>query len=85
MVYDVEERQGTGTILTAVSTSELQTVLDFLNQDEVDNGFEITGGETEENDAEADWTNGDVNGRWAIRRSATCPGETVIQVVAFTG
>jgi len=48
----------------------------------VDAGFRVTNGETEEHDAEANWTSGDQEGRWAIRESADCPGETVIQVFA---
>ncbi|MCW2791060.1 MAG: hypothetical protein JWO76_158 [Nocardioides sp.] len=81
-VYDVEDRDETGVIVTAVTATPFQDVLDFLNEDEVAAGFEITGGETEEHDAEANWKSGDQTGRWAIRESAQCPGETVIQVLA---
>ena len=56
---------------------------DYLNEDAVAAGFEITDGETEEHDAEANWTAGEHDGRWAIRESGTCPGETVIQVLAY--
>ena len=81
-VYDVEDRGDQGTILTAISTAPFQTILDFLNHDVVDAGFTITSGETEEHDAEAEWTGHDHRGRWAIRESAHCPGETVVQVLA---
>jgi len=81
-VYDLEDRGATGVIVTAVSQAPFQDILDFLNHDEVDAGFAVTEGETEEHDAEADWAAGDQRGRWAIRESGTCPGETVIQVLA---
>ena len=81
-VYDVEHRDETGVIVTAVSSAPFQTILDYLNHEAVDNGFEITEGETEEHDAEANWRSDEQTGRWAIRESADCPGETVIQVFA---
>ena len=81
-VYHVEEQGSTGTIVTAVSEAPFDDILDFLNQEEVDAGFTITDGETEEDDAEANWTSEDHRGRWTIRKSADCPGETVIQVLA---
>jgi hypothetical protein len=81
-VYDVEHRGETGVIVTAVSSAPFQTILDFLNHEAVDNGFAVTEGETEEHDAEASWRSDGQTGRWAIRESAECPGETVIQVFA---
>ena len=81
-VYDREDREGTGVILTAVSEAPFQDILDFLNKDEVRAGFKITSGETEDDDAEANWTSADYTGRWTIRKSDTCPGETVLQVFA---
>lgn len=81
-VYDRENREGVGVILTAVSETPFQDILDFLNRDEVRAGFKITSGETEEDDAEANWTSADYTGRWTIRKSDACPGETVLQVFA---
>ncbi len=80
--YDVEEVAEVGTIVTAVSEAPFDDVLDFLNRDAVDAGFEITEGETEEDDAEANWTSADWSGRWTMRRSTDCPGEIVLQVLA---
>ena len=57
-VYDVEDRDGTGVIVTAVSSAPFGDILDFLNHDAVDAGFRVTNGETEEHDAEANWTSG---------------------------
>lgn len=79
-VYDVEDRQGVGVIVTAVSSAPFADVLDHLNHREA--GVTITDGETEENDAEATWRADGYTGRWAIRKSGTCAGETVIQVLA---
>ncbi len=85
VVYSVEERDGAGTIVTGVSTADFDDVLTYLNTDAVEAGFAITEGETEENDAEANWRSEDFSGRWSIRRSAECPGETVVQVLATPG
>ncbi len=82
VVYNAENRADTGVIVTAVSSTAFQEILDFMNDDVVSAGFEIERGETEENDAEAEWKSTDYSGRWAIRKSATCDGETVIQVFA---
>ena len=81
-VYNVEDRGETGVIVTGISSLPFKQILDFLNHDAVDAGFEVTSGETEEHDAEANWSSGDQQGRWAIRESADCPGETVVQVYA---
>jgi len=45
-------------------------------------GFAVTSGETEEDDAEANWTGNGYLGRWAIKKSASCPDETVIQLLS---
>lgn len=81
-VYDVEDRGEDGTIVTAVSTASFTTILDYLNHEVVAAGFAIESGETEEHDAEAEWRGNGHRGRWAIRESAQCAGETVIQVLA---
>ncbi len=82
IVYNAENRADTGVIVTAVSSTPFEEILDFMNGEVVSAGFEIEGGETEENDAEAEWKSTDYSGRWAIRTSATCDGETIIQVFA---
>jgi hypothetical protein len=81
-VYDVEDRGEQGTIVTAISTASFKEILDFLNHDVVGQGFRVESGETEAHDAEAEWAGNGHRGRWAIRESAQCPGETVIQVLA---
>jgi hypothetical protein len=56
-----------------------------MNQDVASAGFEIEQGETEKHDAEAEWKGNAFHGRWAIRESAKCSGETVIQVLSAKG
>jgi hypothetical protein len=82
IVHHAEDRGADGTIVTGISSAPFRTVLAFMNTDVVDAGFTIEEGETEEHDAEAEWEGNGFRGRWAIRESAACPGETVIQVLA---
>jgi hypothetical protein len=82
VVYNAEDRGADGTIVSAVSSSTFKDILGFLNHDAVDAGFRIDKGETEAHDAEAEWEGNGFRGRWAIRESAQCPGETVIQVLS---
>jgi hypothetical protein len=82
VVYNAEDRGADGTIVSGVSSSKFKDVLDFLNHDVVDAGFRIEKGETESRDAEAEWEGNGFRGRWAIRESAKCAGETVIQVLS---
>jgi hypothetical protein len=81
-VFHAEDRGAEGTIVTAVSSAPFEDVLAFLNGPVADAGFKVEKGETEEHDAEAEWTASGFRGRWAIRESAQCPGETVIQVLS---
>ena len=82
-VYDYQDEGDAGVVVTGITTTPFADVLDYLNNDAVDAGFTITEGETEEHDAEANWTATDYDGRWAIRESAQCTGETVVQVLAY--
>jgi hypothetical protein len=81
-VYDVEDRGEQGTIVTAISTAPFRTILDFLNDDVAGHGFRVESGETEAHDAEAEWEGNGHRGRWTIRESQQCPGETLLQVLA---
>jgi hypothetical protein len=82
VLFNIEDRAADGTIGTAVVKSSLKSSLSVLNGPAQDAGFKITEGETEKHDAEANWTGNGFRGRWAIRESASCPGEVVIQVLA---
>jgi hypothetical protein len=81
-VYNYQDRGAVGVIVTGISSAPFKAVLAYLNHDAVDAGFKISEGETEAHDAEANWSGNGYTGRWAIRESATCPGETTIQVLA---
>jgi len=81
-VYHAEDSGQEGTIVTAITSTPFKGVLGYLNHDAVHAGFAITEGETEAHDAEANWTGHGFRGRWAIRESSQCPGETVVQVLA---
>jgi hypothetical protein len=81
-LYNLEDRGSSGTIATAVTALPFKDVLDFLNGDVADAGYRVESGETEEHDAEAEWEGNGYRGRWAIRESSSCPGETVIQVLS---
>jgi len=81
-VFNVEDRGGDGIIATAVTDLPFQDVLAFLNGPVSDAGFVVSEGETEEHDAEANWSGNGYRGRWAIKESSTCAGETVIQVLS---
>lgn len=82
IVYNVEDRGGDGVIATGVTDEPFAAVLADLNGPAQRAGYKVTSGETEEHDAEANWTGHGHHGRWAIRASATCDGETVVQVLA---
>lgn len=82
VVFNAEDRGADGTIVTGISSAKLPSILDFMNTEVVGAGFATEKGETEEHDAEAEWAGNGFRGRWAIRESAQCPGETVVQVLS---
>jgi hypothetical protein len=82
VVYNTEDRGADGTIVTGISSTPFKQILAFLNGRVADRGFKVEKGETEAHDAEAEWDGNGFRGRWAIRESAQCPGETVIQVLS---
>ena len=82
VLFGVQDRGADGVVATAVVKGGLRTVLAHLNGPAQAAGFEFTEGETEEHDAEANWTGRGYRGRWAIRDSTTCPGEVVLQLLS---
>jgi hypothetical protein len=84
VVYNVEDRGAEGVIATGVTATPFDQVLAAMNAAKKQ-GFTVTSGETEDDDAEANWTGHGFTGRWAIKKSATCPGETVVQLLAKSG
>jgi len=81
IVFHIEDRGADGVIATGVTTTPFDDVLKAMNAAQ-GAGFKVTNGETEEDDAEANWTGNGFTGRWAIKKSATCPGETVVQLLS---
>ena len=84
VLFHVEDRGQDGVIATGVTGTPFDDVLASMNAS-TKSGFKVTSGETEEDDAEADWTGQGFTGRWAIKKSASCPGETVIQLLSKRG
>ncbi|MCW2867976.1 MAG: hypothetical protein JWR20_2164 [Marmoricola sp.] len=75
VLVGVQDRGADGVVATAVVKAGLRTVLAHLNGPAQAQGFKVTEGETEEHDAEANWSGNGYRGRWAIRDSTACPGE----------
>ncbi|HET8603385.1 MAG TPA: hypothetical protein VFM09_05605 [Marmoricola sp.] len=82
VVYHAEDRGADGVVVTGVTSLPFKQVLAALNGPAQKAGYKVTGGETEEHDAEADWQGNGYRGRWAIRESADCSGQTVVQVLS---
>jgi hypothetical protein len=81
VLFHVEDRGADGVIATGVTATGFDDVLAAMNAAQ-ERGFRVTSGETEEDDAEASWTGNGFVGRWAIKKSASCPGETIVQVLS---
>src|SRR3954467_3353399 len=71
VVVAVQERGGGRTVVTAVVPAAEPDVLADLQAAYPDAGLTLTEGETEEHDAESNFT-GDVTGRWGIRELSDC-------------
>jgi hypothetical protein len=85
VLYNVEDRGEEGVVTTGVTTTAFKDVLSALNGPAQKAGFTVTDGETEAHDAEANWSGSGYTGRWAIRESSSCAGETVIQLLSKKG
>lgn len=81
VVFSVEDRGADGVVATGVTDQPFDEVLRDMNA-AAKAGFARTSGETEEDDAEANWTGNGFTGRWAIKKSASCSGETVVQLLS---
>ena len=71
VVVAVQERDGGRTVVTAVVPAAEPDVLADLQAAYPAAGLTLTEGETEEHDAESNFT-GDVTGRWGIRELSNC-------------
>jgi hypothetical protein len=71
VVVAVQQRDGGRTVVTAVVPAAEKDVLAGLQAAYPAAGLTLTEGETEEHDAESNFT-GDVTGRWGIRELTDC-------------
>jgi hypothetical protein len=82
VVVDVRKASEQRTVVTGVVPSAEKDVLDDLHQAYSSAGLTLTEGETEERDAESNFTGNGVKGRWGIRELTNCsPVATRIDVV----
>ena len=82
VVVAIEERDGGRTVLTGVVPAAEPDVLAMLQRDYPAAGLTLTEGETEERDAESNFTGDGVVGRWGIRALEDCsPEATRIDLV----
>jgi hypothetical protein len=72
VVVAVQERDGGRTVVTAVVPEAEPDVLADLQAAYPEAGLTLTEGETEERDAESNFTGDDVTGRWGIRELTDC-------------
>lgn len=86
VAFDVEEREGTGTIISAVSPDDPQGVLDELNTLYNVGGFSITTEGAGDRGTEASWKSADASGGWTVQDlAAACPSgaATALTVTVF--
>ena len=82
VVVAVDERDDGRTVLTGVVPAAEPDVLADLQQAYPAAGITLTEGETEERDAESDFTGAGLTGRWGIRALEDCsPAATRIDLV----
>jgi hypothetical protein len=82
VVVAVDERDDGRTVLTGVVPAAEAAVLADLQQAYPAAGITLTEGETEERDAESNFTGGGLTGRWGIRALEDCsPAATRIDLV----
>ena len=86
VVVAVQQRDGGRTVVTAVVPAAEKAVLADLQAAYPKAGLTLTEGETEEHDAESNFT-GDVTGRWGIRELSDCaqPATRIDLVVRDSG
>jgi hypothetical protein len=85
VVVAVDERDDGRTVLTGVVPAAEPDVLADLQQAYAAAGIALTEGETEERDAESNFTGAGLTGRWGIRALEDCsPAATRIDLVVRT-
>jgi len=80
-VTKVETRSGDRIVITAVSPKTFPATLADMQRTFSTNGWTLSEGEVEKDDAESNLEGNGFRGRWAIRAIEQCPGNTSVSVV----
>jgi len=81
VVTNVEVRSGSRIVVTAVSPKEFRTTLSDMQRIFSANGWTMSQGEGEADDAESNFSGNGVTGRWALRGIDQCQGNTSVSLV----
>jgi len=81
LVTAVETRSEGRTVLTGLSPRDFPATLLTMQQSFSTNGWTMSQGEVEKQDAESNFAGNGIQGRWAIRAIDQCPGTTSVSVV----
>jgi hypothetical protein len=81
LVTAVETRSEGRTVLTGLSPQDFTATLLAMQQSFTTNGWTMSQGEVEKDDAESNFAGNGMQGRWAIRAIDQCPGNTSVSVV----
>ncbi|GAA1237418.1 hypothetical protein [Oryzihumus leptocrescens] len=81
VVTHVESRDGGRVVVTAVSPKPFRDTLKDMQATYARNGWSLSEGEVEADDAESNFSGNGLKGRWAIRAMDACKGNTAVSLV----
>jgi len=81
VVTGVEARSGSRIVVNAVSPKDFKATLADLQRIFAADGWTMSQGEVEADDAESNFSGNGVIGRWAIRGIDQCEGNTSVSLV----
>lgn len=81
VVTHVESRAGGRVVVTAVSPKPFRATLTDMQATYARNGWSLSEGEVEADDAESNFSGNGLKGRWAIRAMDACRGNTAVSLV----
>ena len=84
LVTHVESRDGGRVVVTAVSPKPFRDTLKDMQATYARNGWSLSEGEVEADDAESNFSGNGLKGRWAIRAMDACEGNTAVSLVTGT-
>ncbi|HET7659666.1 MAG TPA: hypothetical protein VFK66_04690 [Oryzihumus sp.] len=84
VVTRVESRAGGRVVVTAVSPKPFRQTLKDMQATYARNGWSLSEGEVEADDAESNFSGNGLKGRWAIRAMDACQGNTAVSLVTGT-